>query len=52
MQHLDRKKNDFIAKWRNYFENKFRENQMQPKVEGEWSKYSGAKRRYQTIDDY
>lgn len=26
MQHLDRKKNDFTNKWRDYFNFKFREN--------------------------
>ena len=52
LQHLDRKKNDFNVKWRSFFENKFRDNALNPKVEYEWQKYAGAKRQYFTIDDY
>ena len=53
MLHLDRKKTDFSAKWRSYFDNKFRENkEYNPRVEWEWSKFAGAKRQYFTIDDY
>lgn len=53
MQHIDRKKNDFNAKLRNFYETKFKENgMMNPKVEWEWSKFAGAKRQYINIDDY
>lgn len=52
MQHLERKKSDFNIKWRSFFENKFRENALNPKVEYEWQKYAGAKRQYFTVDDY
>lgn len=53
MQHIDRKKNDFNAKLRSFYETKFKENaMMNPKVEWEWAKFAGAKRQYLNIDDY
>ena len=50
--HLDRKKTEFVSKWRSYMEGKFRDNEDNPRVLYEWSKFAGAKRQYFTIDDY
>ena len=52
MAHFDRKRSEYPAKWRPFFETKFRENALNPKVEHSWQKYPGAKRQYFTIDDY
>ena len=51
--HLDRKKNDFITKWRVFFETKFRENmEREPCIQGGWMKAGGIRRDYNEINDY
>jgi len=49
---LERKKNDFNIKWRSFFESKFKENLVHPRIDGDCFKFPGAKRHYYTIDDY
>ena len=51
LQHMERKRNDFVARWRAFFDSRFRENE-EPRVNGSWFKYPGAKRQYFSIDDY
>jgi len=41
-----------LSKWRAFYENKFKSNQMYARVMGDWYKSSGPKRQYNTIKDY
>ena len=51
--HLDRKKNDFNCRWKQFFETKFKRNLISnANVAGKWYKQGAPKRQYNYIDSY
>ena len=50
---IKQKKEDYKQKWRVYYEAKYAQNDIYyPKVRGAWYKAPGAKREYNTLDNY